>query len=70
MGTYILYVRVNEIDAPSYLSEYVLRVRIDNPGGIVVNEDPREKLTGIIMNDQLKSGKIGIIFSQPIVIPP
>ena len=27
-------------------------------------------MTGTIINDELKSGKIGVSFSRPIVIPP
>ena len=61
-GLYNLYVRVQEIDAPTYLNEYIVRVKVENPGK--GGNFSKSFLTGRVINDDLLSTKIGVAFSQ------
>jgi hypothetical protein len=70
VNLYNLYLRVLEIDAPTYFSEYLIKVRVDNSGDTFIVNNPKNKLTGILINDEIKESKVSIAWSRPIIVPP
>ena len=73
MGTYFLLIKIQEIDAPLYFSEYNLTIKIDYPGGLSDSNFTTNSslLVGTLNGDKMKTEqKLTVKFNHKIQKPP
>lgn len=75
VGDYVLYLRVQEVDAPSYLNDYIMNITVVPPAGSIMprnnsNLTGTKLLKGKLDKSEVKQAKVIIKFNMDIEIPP